>query len=296
MTGRWRVMLVWWLACLLWSSTWLFIRVGLQDIPPLTFAWTRLAIALAVLAPVTMHRAAWRLLHGRDLARIAAAGVLLLGVNYALTFWGAQFIPSGLAAILQAMTPALALAFGWCAGSETASPVKVLGLAAGVIGVGTIFGAEASISGPQAVLGSMAVLAGAGCVALAYVAVKFRGLSLRPVDLTTIQIAAALVPLVIVALLVEGPPEPARWSVAARSALLYLAIGGSVIASSMNYWLLRRMDTSAMLMMGIAEVPVAIGLGAVILDERLPGLTLAGAAVALLGVAAVLWSVARNDR
>jgi drug/metabolite transporter (DMT)-like permease len=50
----------------------------------------------------------------------------LLGVNYGLVFWGAQFIPSGLVAILQATTPVLALALGWCLGSERVNAVKVL--------------------------------------------------------------------------------------------------------------------------------------------------------------------------
>ena len=48
-----------------------------------------------------------------------------------------------------------------------------------------------------------------------------------------------------------------------------------------------------MLMMGIAEVPIAVGLGAVVLGERLPVLTLAGAALALVGVACVLLNARR---
>jgi drug/metabolite transporter (DMT)-like permease len=296
MTVGLRVIVVWWLACLLWSSTWLFIRMGLQEIPPLTFASTRLAIALAVLAPFTLRRASWRALRKGDLTSIVAAGLLLLGVNYALVFWGAQFIPSGLAAILQAMTPVLALGFGWCLGSETVSPLKVLGMIAGVAGVALIFGAEANVSGPHAMLGSGAVLAGAACVALSYVAVKTSGRGLSPIDIAAIQIGAALVPLASVAWLVEGRPSWAQWSVIAWSSLLYLAIGGSVIAFVMNYWLLRRMDTSAMLMMGIAEVPIAVGLGAAVLGERLSVPTLAGAAVALLGVSAVLLSAGAHTR
>ena len=282
-----RVIVVWWVACLIWSSTWLFIRMGLQEIPPLTFAWMRLAIALAVLAPFT-RTTAWRALQTKDLASIVAAGLLLLGVNYALVFWGAQFIPSGLTAILQATTPVLALGFGWAMRSEAVNALKVLGLVAGVLGVGTIFSAEATVSGSRAMLGSLAVLAGSACVAMSYVAVKISRTGLRPIDITTIQIGAALVPLAAVALLVEGRPLWTQWSAVAWSALLYLAIGGSVIAFWMNYWLLRRMDTSAMLMMGIAEVPIAVALGAVVLGERLPALTLVGAGLALVGVACVL--------
>jgi drug/metabolite transporter (DMT)-like permease len=283
-----KVIVVWWVACLVWSSTWLFIRVGLQEIPPFTFAWMRLAIALVVLAPMTLRPALWRSLQRRDLISMIATGLLLLGVNYGLVFWGAQFIPSGLAAILQAMTPVLALGLGWGLGSETVSPLKVLGLLAGIAGIGTIFSAEAHVSGRQAMLGSIAVLAGSACVAMSYVTIKTYGRHLRPIDITTVQIVAAVVPLAFVALLLEGTPMLAQWSLRGWSALLYLALGGSVLGFWLNYWLLRRMDASAMLMMGIAEVPIAVLLGAVVLGERLSALTLAGTAVALSGVACVL--------
>lgn len=291
-----RVIVVWCLACLLWSSTWLAIRVGVQEIAPLTFAWTRLAIALAVLLPIAWRRGAWRSLRIRDATSLAVAGLLLLGVNYGLLFWGTQFIPSGLAAILQAMTPVFALAFGWCLGSERASPLKVVGLMAGIAGIGAIFSAEARVSGFEAILGGLAVLAGSAFVALSYVTVKTYGTHLHPIDISTIQILVALVPLACVALLLEGAPGWAAWSARGWSALLYLAIGGSVIAFGMNYWLLRRMDTTPMLMMGVAEVPIAVLLGAALLDERLSRLTLAGTALALMGVTCVLLNARQAER
>jgi len=58
--SRSRVVLVWWVACLLWSAGWLFIKVGLRDLPPLTFAATRLALAFAVLAVIVTLRHEWR--------------------------------------------------------------------------------------------------------------------------------------------------------------------------------------------------------------------------------------------
>jgi drug/metabolite transporter (DMT)-like permease len=47
---------VWVTACLLWSSTFFFITLGLRDIPPFTFAWVRLAIALLILGPIAIAR------------------------------------------------------------------------------------------------------------------------------------------------------------------------------------------------------------------------------------------------
>ena len=68
----------------MWSSTFLFIKVGLRDIPPFTFAWVRLAIAVVVLGTAASLTVSWRAIGRRALVDIAAAGVLLLGVNYAL--------------------------------------------------------------------------------------------------------------------------------------------------------------------------------------------------------------------
>ena len=95
---RIRLVAVWCLACLLWSTTFLFIRVGVTEIRPFTLAWMRLALALAILTPIALLRADLRTLQSTDVRRVAAAGLLLLGVNYSLLFWGAQFVPSGLVA------------------------------------------------------------------------------------------------------------------------------------------------------------------------------------------------------
>ena len=285
-----KLITVWWTACLLWSSTFLLIRLGLQEIPPFTFASLRLAIALSVLAPLAFADGRWRSLAPREVLHIALAGVLLLGANYALVFWGAQFVASGLVAILQSGTPVLALLFGWMLGSERVTGRKILALACGFVGVVIIFGAEARASSSTAFWGAAAVLAGSTCVALAYVILKSytRQLSRLAVTATAVQSAAGLVPLVSLAVLFEGRPAVAEWSGAAWAALLYLALGASVLAFWLNYWLLARMDTSTVLVMGVAQVPIAVGLGAVVFVERLPPGILAGGAFVVAGVMAGL--------
>lgn len=280
------------MACLLWSSTFLFIKVGLAEIPPFTFASLRLLIALCVLAPLSARVDSWRALTRSDFGVVAAAGVILLGVNYALLFWGAQFIPSGLTAIIQAGTPLLALLFGWSFGLERPTLRKVLALGLGIVGAAIIFGAEASASGMAAAVGCLAAFGSSACVAFAYVWLKGRGSRWSPLTITTIQSASAALPLTLLALIVEGPPAVSTWSPAAWTALLYLALCASVLAFWLNYWLLARMDASAMLMMGVAEVPIAVGLAAVTLGERLTGSTIAGALCILTAVIVRLKDVA----
>jgi drug/metabolite transporter (DMT)-like permease len=282
------VIIVWVATCLLWSSTFLFIKLGLRDMPPFTFAWVRLAVAVSVLGPLAIARGGWRSLTTGDVAHVAGTGVLLLGVNYGLIFWGAQFIPSGLVAILQSGTPVIALTFGWAFRSEEVNVRKVLAVTLGALGVTIIFGSQARVSGQQAIAGSAAVFCGSACVAFAYVWLKTYGQHLHKTAVTALQSFAGLVPLMLVALLVEGGPLPSQWSVAAWVALLYLALCASVLAFWLNYWLLARMDASAMLMMGVAEIPIAVLLGAVVFGERLPGGTLLGASCVLAAVVAGL--------
>src|SRR2546423_14799527 len=95
--------LVWVILCLIWGTTWIFIKVGLDDLPPIAFAAARFILAIAVLfviirvrkIPLPKGSKEWRL--------IAFTGVLQFSINYSMVFWSEQYITSGLAAALQAI-------------------------------------------------------------------------------------------------------------------------------------------------------------------------------------------------
>jgi drug/metabolite transporter (DMT)-like permease len=139
--------------------------------------------------------------------------------------------------------------------------------------------------------GAAAVFGSSICVASVYVWMKGYGGRIPPIALTTIQSAAAVVPLLCMALVTDGIPTPSRWSLAAWGAVTYLAVAASVVAFWLNYWLLARMDASAMLMMGVAEVPIAVLLGAAFLHERLPAGTFLGGTCVLVAVVSRLIGV-----
>src|SRR4029453_3886687 len=98
--------LVWLILCCIWGSTWLFIKLGLEDLPPLTFAGIRFVIPCAILSSLIWVRRL-PIPHDRsDLYLLAFTGVLSFTLNYGLIFWGEQYISPGLAALLQATIPA----------------------------------------------------------------------------------------------------------------------------------------------------------------------------------------------
>jgi drug/metabolite transporter (DMT)-like permease len=280
-----RVAIVWVITCLIWSTVWLFIKIGVTDVPPITFAAARLLIALAVMLPVTLASRRPLPRDPRDWTLIASTGVLLLGINYAFLNWGLQYVSSGLTAVLQAATPAFALLFShYLLPGEGMTVRKVAGLTLGIAGIATIFWDQLHVGHGRAFFGAVAVTLGAVCVALAYVLVRRGGKHLRPEVLTTGQMLAAFVPLVVYAALVEGNPFSVDWTWRALQSALYLALAGSVLAAWLNYWLLSRVGAVNLLIMGLVEPVIAILLGAWILDESMNARAMLGGVVILASV------------
>ena len=287
MTGT--VLVVWWITCLIWSSVWLCIKIGVGDVPPATFASARLVIALLVLLPVRLLRGQALPRQRRDWLLIGTTGFLLLGLNYGFLYWGAQYITSGLSAVLQAATPLFGLLFAHVLlDDERFTPWQMAGLLLGVLGVGVIFADQLSVTGRTALLGSLAVTASAVCVALGYVLVRKHGAHLQPGELTTGQMMVGLVPLLGIALANEGNPLMVRWTTPAVVSVLYLALAGSVTAFWLNYWLLSRVGPTKLLAMGLIEPLIAVLLGAIVLREALPAGTVLGGSCILASTWMVL--------
>jgi len=291
------VLAVWLLTCAIWSTVWLFIKLGVRDVPPVTFAVFRLGTALAVLAPFAAARGGALPRARRDWILIGATGFVLLGVNYALLNWGIQFISSGLTAVLQALTPAFGFVFAHLLlHDEKMTRVKAAALLLGIAGVGVIFSHQLHVAGPRALWGSVAVVAGSACVAVAYVVMRRHGNHLRPIVVTAGQMLAAIGPLAIYAVLVEGSLLRVRWTATSALALLYLALAGSIVGVWLNYWLLHRIGATRLLVMGLVEPLIAVVLGAIFLDERMTGWTLAGGLCIIVSVGLVLDLFHRGPR
>ena len=285
--SRGRIVAVWWIACLLWSAGWLFLKIGLHDLPPLTFAALRLTLAFAVLAAVVTVRDEWKLLRNTDLPTIAISGLLLLGVNYALTFWGAQFLPSALTSVLQATSPAFAFALGVASGAERFSVARGLALPVGIVGVALISRGQFA-AGTLAGWGSAAVVGGAACAALAYAIVKRRSMHLPPTVMVATQTLCAVVPLSATALMIDGNPLNHAWTPSAIVALVYLGIASSVVAFWLNYWLLKSVTATTVLSMALVQPLIAALLGAIVLGERFGIAAAAGGACILISAGVIL--------
>ena len=276
------------MTCFIWSTLWLFIKLGLRDLPPITFGGIRLLIALAVLMSVLAMMRQPLLPRLRDWKLIALTGIPLLGLNYALVFWGTQYIPSGMAAVLQSTTAMFGLFHANYFLGERITLTKLCALEIGVAGVALIFSNQLQVVGWSALLGCIAVVSGSFCVSIGYVLVKTYGAHLQPSVLTTGQMLCSAPILLVLGFVREGNPFKFNWTTTAVFSLLYIALAGSVVAFQLNYWLLKRLEPTKVLVISIVEPLLATLLGVVVLGELLTGRTLLGGILILFSMGILL--------
>jgi len=281
--------LVWLILCGIWGSTWLFIKLGLADLPPFTFAAIRFVIALAIIFAVIRIRGI-SLPRGRaDWGLLAVTGILSFGLNYGAVFWAEQYISSGLAALLQATTPAFGLVFAhFHLPGERLSWARIGGVILGVFGVGVVFSNQLAVGGRQGLAGCVALIVGSIAVAYSNVLVKAYGKNLNPAVLAAGQMLFGLLLLSATGFVLEGNPLHFRWTAMALVTLLYLAIVGSVIAFLLYYWLVLNMDVTKSMLIALVTPVVAVLLGMIVLNEEIGWRTLAGGAMIMLGISLIV--------
>src|SRR5215210_902 len=119
-----------------WGASFIFIKIGVQEMAPETLVMLRLVIASVVLLGVLYARGLRLPTRWRTWADFVFLGVVGLIFPYMLIAWSEQSIPSGMAAILNATTPlfTLLVTYIWTR-EERLSGLRVLGVALGFAGV-----------------------------------------------------------------------------------------------------------------------------------------------------------------
>src|SRR5438128_3548646 len=293
----WGVPLAWLTLCVVWSSTWLAIKIGLRDLPPISFVAIRFLIAIIVLLAVSIGRTRLLPLRRDDYAVLAITGVLMFAVNYTLLFWAELHVSSGLAAVLQATIPIFGMIFAhWMLPDEPLRLQKLAGAIIALGGVTVICGRLLGFHGPLAFWGGLGVVFGAASAAYANVLVKARSIQLAPAMLAAWQMIFGIAPLLVLGFAVDGSPARFHWTAMALFCLLYLAVIGSALTFLLLYWLLPRLTVAQLQSISLITPPGAVMLGWLIGGETFPVWSLLGAAFVLVGVWMIFRKVGTGHR
>lgn len=284
---RARHWLVFTLLAIIWGTTWLAIKYVVQEVPALTAAGVRFAVATGVLAGFARARGRpldWRRLRPTERRLLLALSLLMFAIPYALVFTGERFISSALTAILFSSAPAFVLLYdSLYLRRNLLTGARLAGLLLAFAGVLAIFWPR--LSGPTLELGGALAIVGAAAVSSwGTVLAKHGAQDIDPIVGTTWQMGLGAVWLLLAGLVVERP-RLESYSAAAVLGLLYLAVAGSCVAFVLYYGLLKQMAAVEISSLAFLTPIVAVFVGWLVRGEELGGNTLPGAVVVLLGVA-----------
>src|SRR5947209_14092450 len=221
----WGVPAAWLTLCIVWSSTWLAIKIGLRDLPPISFVAIRFLIAITVLVAISIGRTRLLPLCRGEYVVLAITGILMFAVNYTLLFWAELHVSSGLAAVLQATIPIFGMFFAhWMLPDEPLRLQRFAGAIMALGGVTVICGRLLGFNGLLAFWGGVAVVSGAASAAFANVLVKARAIQLAPAMLAAWQMIFGVAPLLLLGFVMDGNPARFHWTPTSVFCLLYLAV------------------------------------------------------------------------
>jgi drug/metabolite transporter (DMT)-like permease len=287
---RWKVILNFGLVYFFWGSTYLGIRIGVEQIPPALMCGVRFSIAGALL----LAFCAWR---GRQirfppvqLLHMAVIGILLLmGGNLTLSY-AEEVVPSGLSALLVATTPLWFLVLdNLLLGSHRIAKRGLIGLAIGVAGMVVLLWPDLRATGAlgrRELWAALSLPLGSFSWALGSVLSKRWEFGADRLVGTAWQMTfAGLANLSFAA--ANRDYLRVVWSARGIGAVAYLIVCGSWIGYTAYIWLLGHVPTSKVSTYAYVNPVVAVFLGWVIEHEVVDRFILAGSAIVVISVVLV---------
>ena len=271
---------------ILWGGSFFFVGVLVDDLPMFTIVALRVGLAALALHlilliqgdPIQGGWSVWR--------AFFAMGFLNNLVPFSLIVWGQSHIASGLAAILNAMTPIFTVVVAhYLLADERLNVRKLIGVVAGFAGVAVMIGPElleglgTNVWAQLAILGAAISYAFAGTYGR-----RFRTLGVKPLHTATGQVTASTAMLIPLAAFVDQPWSLAMPGMDAWSAMVGLAVISTALAYILYFRILATAGATNVLLVTLLVPVSAILLGVLFLGESLEMDALIGMGLIALGL------------
>lgn len=272
----------------IWGTSFLGLRVGVQYLPPMLLAGLRYGLAGGLIGVLAIARERPGGIAATDLRRYVVTGIAMFVGSGFLLPYGVQQVPSGMAAILTATIPLWMVAFEMLRGHIGMSARIAVGLALGILGVLVISRPEGTGSGD--IVPMLAILAAAALWSIGSLSARHRTSSQGPLTVTSVQMLVGSLVL-LVAATVTGDVRSTHLDDVPLEG--WLALGwlvvpvGVVTFASFNY-ALRVFPSPIVAAYPFFNTLVAVALGWAILAESVRPSTLAGCALVLVGAGMIM--------
>jgi len=283
----WKTLLAFAIIYFVWGSTYLAIRVGVREVPPLLLAAMRFLVAGLVLY-VWMIAQGERSPSWREWKSVSLLAILIFVIDYGLLFWAEQRVPSGIAAVVMATIPAFtAVAEIIFLRTQKLTIRLALALIIGITGVAVLMSRSLNLGGAAVDReGAMAIIIAS--ISWSVASVIARKLSLPPSKVMSsgAQMLAGGIFLTLTAAALREFRNfhPTAVSLAAWLSLLYLIVAGSIIGFTAYVWLIHRESPTKVGTYAYVNPVVAVLIGYLLGGEPLGVRTLLGTVCILISV------------
>jgi drug/metabolite transporter (DMT)-like permease len=271
----------------LWSSSWVLIKFGLEEIPPLTFAGLRYGLAFLILAPFVLGvRELRKSLAGLTTSgwlRLVALGVLFYALTQGAQFVGLVYLPAVALSLFLSFTPALVALMGIPLLGETPTPLQWCGMLVYLVGALVyLLPVELPLAAVGLAAALIGLLANAGSAVLGRLVNREE--QLHPLMVTVVSMGVGAVILLAGGLTTHGLPELSwrSWGL-----IVWLAAVNTALAFTLwNHTLRRLTAVESSLINNTMLIQIAV-LAWIFLDEALSGKGIVGILMAAAGVLVV---------
>lgn len=270
----------------LWGGAFLFAKVAVGAVPPLTLVLARVGLAALVLL-VVVRVAGLRLpAERRAWLDFAGMGILNNLIPFGLIFHGQVEIGAGLAAVINGMTPFWTALIARAAGAEPLSAAKLVGVAVGIAGLAVMIGPAALAGLDASVMAQLAVVGATvsyGCAGV--FGRRFR--ALPPLVTATGQLSASSLLILPVALLVDRPWTLDVPGIEVIGSVLALAVFSTALAYILFFRILASAGATNVMLVTLLIPVSAMLLGVLVLGETVSARQLLGLGLIAVGLAGI---------
>jgi drug/metabolite transporter (DMT)-like permease len=278
-----------------WGSSFLFIKVGVEDLSPVMLVEARMLLGAATVV-IAAYALGLSLPRSRRLwLDVTIMAILSNVVPFALIAWAEEHIASGTASVLNASMPLFtAMLAPFFITDEGMTMPKAAGVLTGFAGVAVFSGADLTDIGSNA-LGDLAAVAAAACYAIGAVFARLRFSGQHPLSLSAGQLVSGLLLLTPVAAVV-GVREGVSLHVDSGLSILALGVVNTGFAYVMYLWLLAESGAVKASLVTYVIPVTGLLLGWAVLDESIGPTAIAGLLLIVAGIALVNRAALRRPR
>lgn len=269
---------------LIWGSTWLAIRLGLDSLTPLIASGLRFLVASLFIYIFMKYKNVQLQKDSKSIKLYYFLGIFSYFIPFGLVYWAEQFVPSGLASIIFATFPFMVMFFTYLfLKSEVIDKFKFLGAFSGFLGIYFIFSDEINIDLNLQLWGMVAILSSSTLQAISAVTIKKYGMHLNPLSMNFVPVLIGGIFLTLSGLFTEDLSK-LSFDQKAVISVIYLAFFGTLISFTIYYWLLKKINIVILSLSSFITPIIAIFLGWIILSEKLNSNDIIGSVFVLIGL------------